>query len=266
MSKTPFIPLYTSDFLGGTGGMTASTKGVYITLLCLMYESEQALPQQWDTLARRCGCSLPAFKRAIQSLIDDGKIAISEAGIWSDKCEKHIMQRRERSDSATSAAKTRWQKSEQIQGKADATASVPQCKPEPYPEPLKREAKASPKKGTRLPDNWVLPKEFGEWAISEGWPESSIREQALIFKDYWIGLSGQRAVKQDWLATWRNWMRKNTKSSKQKGNGHDKLDAALEAGRQWDRDRAMDQRTNNDTVVPLLPARRAGTGNTSGHD
>jgi len=27
MSQSPFIPFYTSDFLGGTGGMTAATKG-----------------------------------------------------------------------------------------------------------------------------------------------------------------------------------------------------------------------------------------------
>ena len=135
MSEAPYIQFYTSDFLAGTSGMTASTKGVYITLLSLMYEAEAPLPQQWDTLARRCGCTLPAFKKAIQSLVDDGKVAVLETGIWSEKCEKHIAQRRERRNSAKAAANTRWQKSEQKQGKPDADAMQTQCQPEPEPEP-----------------------------------------------------------------------------------------------------------------------------------
>ena len=135
MSGTPYIPFYTSDFLGGTSGMTAATKGVYITLLCLMYEADAPLPQSWDTLARRCGSTLPAFKKAIEALQDDGKVTITDAGIWSEKCEKHLALRRDRQSSAKAAAKTRWQKTQQKQGKADATASIPQCQPEPEPEP-----------------------------------------------------------------------------------------------------------------------------------
>lgn len=134
MTDAPYVPFYTSDFLAGTSGMTAATKGVYITLLCLMYEAEGPLPQQWETLARRCGCTLPAFKKAIQSLVDDGKMAETDGGLWSKKCEKHIAQRRERRNSAKSAANTRWQKTKQKQGKGDASAMRTQCQPEPEPE------------------------------------------------------------------------------------------------------------------------------------
>jgi hypothetical protein len=28
------------------------------------------------------------------------------------------------------------------------------------------------------------------------------------FRDYWRGEGGQRASKRDWVATWRNWMRR----------------------------------------------------------
>lgn len=123
----PFIPFYTSDFLAGTGGMTAATKGVYITLLCLIYEAEGPIPQPWETLARRCGCTLPAFKKAVQALSDEGKITVTDAGIWSDKCEKHLALRRERRNGASASAKARWQKEQQKQGKADANAMRTQC-------------------------------------------------------------------------------------------------------------------------------------------
>lgn len=134
MSDNPYVNFYTSDFLAGTSGMTAATKGVYITLLCLMYEAEAPLPQRHETLARRCGCTLPAFERALQVLEEEGKITAYADGLWSEKCEKHIALRCERRKSATAAAKTRWEKIKQNQGGADATASVPQCQPEPEPE------------------------------------------------------------------------------------------------------------------------------------
>lgn len=35
---------------------------------------------------------------------------------------------------------------------------------------------------------------------SKEWPK---------FHDYWIAQSGQRAVKADWIATWRNWLRRS---------------------------------------------------------
>lgn len=134
MSENPYIPFYTSDFLAGTGGMTASTKGVYITLLCLIYDAERPLAQSWETLARRCGCTLPAFHKAVQSLSEDGKIEVSDGEIWSQKCAKHLAQRCERRNSAASAANERWKKAKQKQRKADATASKAQCQSEPEPE------------------------------------------------------------------------------------------------------------------------------------
>jgi uncharacterized protein YdaU (DUF1376 family) len=139
MSEAPYVNFYTSDFLAGTSGMTAATKGVYITLLSLVYETEAPLRQSWDTLARRCGCTLPAFRRAVQSLVDDGKITVSDDGIWSVKCEKHIAHRRERQMSARSAAEKRWQKTKGKQGGGDAPASAAQCQPEPEPEREERE-------------------------------------------------------------------------------------------------------------------------------
>lgn len=217
MSESPYIPFYTSDFLGGTSGMTAATKGVYITLLSLMYEAEGPLTQAWDTLARRSGCTLPAFKKAIETLVDDGKVEVSDAGIWSEKCDKHIAQRRERSDSAKAAAGKRWEKIKEKQRKTDANAMRTQCQPEPEPEIEKEEPNGSSKKsgsgsskgkGTRLPYNWHLPMAWGEWAVAEGMDEFSVRREGDRFADYWHGLSGARGVKRDWQATWRNWIRK----------------------------------------------------------
>jgi len=220
MGHGPYVQFYTSDFLAGTGGMTASTKGVYITIICMIYEAEAPLPQSWDSLARQCGCTLPAFKKAIQELQRDGKIEVTDAGIWSPKCEKHLTLRRERQSSARAAAESRWQKTKQNQRQDDATALRTQCQPEPEPEPYKKEeAKASSKKGSRLPRDWSLPQEWSDWALAQGMDELSSRREADRFRDYWVSAPGQRGVKMDWQAVWRNWVRKWMDERDRRGHG-----------------------------------------------
>ena len=66
--------------------------------------------------------------------------------------------------------------------------------------------------GSRLNQDWVLLKPWGEWAQQER-PDLDVRKVADQFKDYWIAQPGQKGVKLDWEATWRNWVR-NTKAEK----------------------------------------------------
>jgi len=53
---------------------------------------------------------------------------------------------------------------------------------------------------------------MGDWATQER-PDLDVRQVAEQFKDYWIAQGGQKGVKLDWDATWRNWVR-NTKAVK----------------------------------------------------
>ena len=88
----------------------------------------------------------------------------------------------------------------------------------------KEEANASSAKnrGTRLPDDWVLPRSWGEWAVAKGFAVERIREEADKFKDYWISKPGAAGRKLDWLATWRNWMRNaNDKGTSNSGTRRD---------------------------------------------
>lgn len=99
---------------------------------------------------------------------------------------------------------------------------------------IKEDTKVSSKnkRGSRLKDDWFLPADWGEWAVSEGWPVEVVRDQAERFKDYWCAAPGQKGVKLDWQATWRNWMR-NSNAKKMgyangKRNHSNKTDPALE--------------------------------------
>jgi len=72
--------------------------------------------------------------------------------------------------------------------------------------------KVNNKRGSRLAQDWFLTKAMGDWATQER-PDLDVRQVAEQFKDYWVAQAGQKGVKLDWDATWRNWVR-NTKAVK----------------------------------------------------
>ena len=69
------------------------------------------------------------------------------------------------------------------------------------------------KKGSRLANDWVLPLEWIEWAKTQLGEVSSEDIKAIgdQFADYWHAKAGSGATKLDWFATWRNWIRNESK-------------------------------------------------------
>lgn len=69
------------------------------------------------------------------------------------------------------------------------------------------------KLGSRLSnDLFILPEEWKNFCHQHR-PELNCNKVFDQFKDYWIAQPGQKGVKLDWDATWRNWVR-NTKAEK----------------------------------------------------
>ena len=115
-----------------------------------------------------------------------------------------------KSEKASASAKARW-------GKKDANALPTQSDSNATHNTLPDTNNTKPitqkkKLGSRLAQDWVLLKPWGDWAQQER-PDLDVRKVADQFKDYWIAQPGQKGVKLDWDATWRNWVR-NTKAEK----------------------------------------------------
>jgi uncharacterized protein YdaU (DUF1376 family) len=105
------VPLYPSDWLAGTRGLSAEETGVYITLVCRMYEMAGPIERDDARLSRLCGCkSKPAFVRALDYLISEGKITETPDGLFNDKAEKVLRNVTEKSAQAREAAERRWKK------------------------------------------------------------------------------------------------------------------------------------------------------------
>lgn len=69
-----------------------------------------------------------------------------------------------------------------------------------------KKTRADRRRGTRLPAGFAVTDEMKTWA-REHTPLAGLVDHEM-FVDHWRAQSGQRAVKADWVATWRNWMRR----------------------------------------------------------
>jgi hypothetical protein len=73
---------------------------------------------------------------------------------------------------------------------------------EPAAGPAKRVRKVT--LGSRIPADWPLSAENRKYARDRGFPDARIDRMHEEFVNHWLGVSGQKGLKADWDATWRN--------------------------------------------------------------
>ena len=83
-------------------------------------------------------------------------------------------------------------------------------------------------RGTRISPDWTPSRETVQTLASEH-PELDTRAEHLKFIDYWQAQPGQKGVKLDWQATWRNWMRKAAEDLARKPQGYQSTAQRMQA-------------------------------------
>lgn len=150
--KRPYVRFFASDWLAGTRGMNAAEVGIYITLIALMYERCEPLPEDHKRLARQCGCSPKVFSATLEILIDEEKITRSESGLWNKRVQKEFDFRATRSEQA------------QMAGRASASERERRNK-----ELRSLRIKAAREKGTHTDEEWrVLMSACGDKCVNCG--------------------------------------------------------------------------------------------------
>lgn len=245
MGEKPFIKFFPSDFLGGTSGLSPAERGVYMTLLCLMYEQDGPIPRDDGRLARRCGAPKAAFIRSLECLIYEGKITDAGGMLSNGRAEKAIIDRASRVEIATIAANERWSaqkgKSKQKQGRHNANAMPEQCQTECQPEPepdIKDNTnvlfKKPTKRATAIRDDWSLSERSRQDAIDRQFSAEEINHEANQFRDYHLA---KGSTYKNWDAAWRTWLGNSRKfargpanQSGRKNRGDIIADAVHQAG------------------------------------
>lgn len=227
MNGLPYYKAYPRDFIEGTIGMAFEVKGAYRLILDLIYMQNGKLPDDARYISGLLGCTIRKWKLIRSELVSIGKLQVSGEFLTNyravselETLSKHKDKQREN--------RARPNKNKDLQSpKNHHLRDYPE--PEPEPEPKKKELPVgsskkndepdlksddSPKpptpkqdKGTRLPKDWTLPENYREYAQQQGKPDHEIDLNAEDFRDYWTAIPGQKGVKTDWLATWRNRVR-----------------------------------------------------------
>lgn len=216
----PWVKFYTADWRSDPALRMCSlaARGLWIEMICIMHEATpygHLLVNGHSPTETQLGVLVGASTEQIAAMLGE----LETAGVFS-KTRAGVIYSRKLSRMAKKAATARnngrkggnprlCNKEENPPlDKGGVKGGDKTQKPEARSQSKKREPYGSPKKGNRLPSDWVLPKDWGEWAVGEGLPELTVRAEAAKFRDYWVAKPGREAVKLDWFATWRNWVRK----------------------------------------------------------
>jgi uncharacterized protein YdaU (DUF1376 family) len=185
------------DYQSHTLHLTEIEDIAYRRLLDWSYLHEKPLPNNIEDIARlirmrtHCECIANVLREFFVS---------SDDGWFSPRVQREIAAVNEKSHKAKASADARWR------GKnANALRTQSECNATHYPLPITQDP-VEGKRGTRLPNDWELPKEWSDWAAQQR-PELDIPLSAAKFADYWHAQPGAKGLKLDWQATWRNWIR-----------------------------------------------------------
>lgn len=198
------------DFIKATARLTDTQSMGYLRLLWMYYDSEKPLKPDAKVLAFQIGATVEETQMLLESFF-----WIAESGWHHTRCDKEIEDYRQflnkKSNAGKASAERRKNNSPTgVQQVFNDSSTAVQLTTNHKPlttKPIKEN-----KRGSRLAQDWFLPKPWGEWAQIER-PDLNIRQTADQFRDYWIAQAGQKGVKLDWAATWRNWVR-NSKAAK----------------------------------------------------
>jgi uncharacterized protein YdaU (DUF1376 family) len=194
------------DYQSHTSHLSEIEDLVYRRLLDWYYLHECPIPLDESEVSRQI--RMRSHTESIAIVLREYFVC-TENGWIHHRANKEISKADEKSEKASASAKARWSKKDanalQTQSESNATHNTLPITQDT--KPIKEN-----KKGSRLSQDWFLTKSMGEWASQER-PDIDVRQVAEQFKDYWIAQPGQKGVKLDWDATWRNWVR-NTKAHK----------------------------------------------------
>ena len=204
------------DFLKATSRLTDAQSMAYLRLLWMYYDSEKPLTGDLEVLAFQVGTDTKTVELILLSFFKP-----DHAGpdmVWTHtRCDKEISEYRKlihkKSTAGRASAERRLNTSstgvEQVSNSEPTTVQLTNNQ-----KPLTinhKPIKDSAARGTRLPTDCELPQEWFDFCKQQR-SDLNATEVFAAFRDYWIAQPGQKGVKTDWTATWRNWIR-NTRVS-----------------------------------------------------
>jgi uncharacterized protein YdaU (DUF1376 family) len=204
-----YYQFHIGDYASHTRHLNHTEDLAYRRLLDFYYLHEQPIKQR--EIARQIG--MRDCEQEVLSVLEEFFVS-TDVGYINPRADREIEAYKAMKDAGKRGAEKRWGQDKSTT--SDAPPIATPCPPHSHHndtpiatinhEPLTINHKPKVVRGTRLDPLYPFPPEWSEFC-KEKRPELVPREVFESFRDYWIAQPGQKGVKTDWDATWRNWVR-----------------------------------------------------------
>jgi len=200
-----YYQFHIGDYKSHTHHLSLLEDLAYRRLLDFYFLHEQ--PIKHRDIARQIG--MREHEEDVMTVLNEFFISTAD-GFVSPRADKEIKQYKEFSEAGKRGAAKRWSTPPH-----EGAISPPNATPIATinHKPITNNQKKKEQRGLRLASDFSFPLEWEQFC-QQTRPELSPVKTFDQFKDYWIAQAGQKGVKLDWFATWRNWVR-STNASKQ---------------------------------------------------
>jgi uncharacterized protein YdaU (DUF1376 family) len=227
-----FYQFHIGDYISHTHHLSLIEDLAFRRLLDYYYLHEFPIKQR--DIARLIG--MKDHEQEVLNILDEFFVS-TEKGYINPRADEEIAKFRKFAEDGKRGAAIRWSKG----GYREAN-SPPNATPiaTNNHKPITNNHKNTEKqRGTRLPQDFSLPNEWIEFCARER-PELDARDVFLQFKDYWVALPGTKALKTDWTATWRNWVRRQNSKPKERQTQMANLTRGLTSAKFWKKEEVKD--------------------------
>ena len=274
------------DFLNGVQGMGPDVIGAYSVILDLIYSRGGETERDDRHLSGILGCSIRKARALTDAILETGKLELQDGFITNSRAKSECFSARNRRETKVKHGRMGGEKSGEVRrnkalAKATASSEAEQIREdkirEEYRESYDSLNQPKPDRGPSFSEFWnVWPlKKQAKQKASAAWGRLNAEDRRKAIAA--VGI---------WCETWRHnnptlsdihptswingkrWEDEIRKDAKGQGNGK-----STETGGEWAeriaRERAarrMDSGTDQNAVVPLLPAGRSAGRGGRGHE
>ena len=188
------------DYASHTRHLEPMEDLIYRRLLDLYYLHERPLNDDASVVAKQIG--LRDMAASVRDVLNEF-FERADDGYRSARADKEIAHYHSKIEQASRAGKA----SAERRTNARSTDVQPTNNQEPIT--INHKPKKEQQRGTRLPAQVENIQEWVNFCQTER-PDLIFDKVYSQFRDYWIAQPGQKGVKLDWDATWRNWVRRQS--------------------------------------------------------
>ena len=203
-----YYNFHIGDYISHTIHLSLEEDLAYRRLLDMYYDTELPIPNNIPLVSRKLRISAEVVKTVLDEFFE-----LTDEGFKNFRADNEIAEYH-RFIEKQKANGSKGGRPKKSQRKPTANPTQSQKKPNQEPITINQEPIKERTRGSRLSADWVLPKEWADWAKQER-PDLDLRSVGEQFRDYWSAKAGSGATKLDWQATWRNWVRNQKQVFKQ---------------------------------------------------